>query len=538
MVSQPTKLPFGDISSKILKFLKTRNTATLNQIHSATKLSIKKIVNSLSILIYNRQIKYYIFNGKTFYILNSCEYVGWVFNDFYVKYILKIVDFNRDFYKESGDIEMYLGVVVKLVCSVGVSCDGLSSKEECFFDSLVLYGFVKSVSLEEIIDICKYNTNIDKEGGVNNKGSSYKGVNRVDSYKGVNRVDSYKGVSNSIDNYKGVNDRTNSIKGVNRVDSYKGVSNSIDNYKGVSNSIDNYKGVSNSIDNYKGVSERINSIKGVSDRTNSIKGVSNSIDTYKGGNTTIDKQHPVNNLFNNYKGVNDYDPPLNIDKISSKRLKGVKYYTLDLQALNHSILIYEGCKYIQKKYCKITRDVFSCIERSRGGTVSTLKGILPYNLIDIEIAVLLLKGVNILIENKGINKEGYVVNKGVLKHLIKMDILKGVIYNTSVIDGTISDITFEGVSDIDVVKGGVIRVLNMIVDKGVLEDSSVVRSSLLSSKVLRVVQCILLKIGMINLGVKDVIGKACYVWEECFDKGCYIIGNELSDNREKLILMI
>ncbi|TBT96721.1 hypothetical protein CWI37_2783p0010, partial [Hamiltosporidium tvaerminnensis] len=264
MVSQPTKLPFGDISSKILKFLKTRNTATLNQIHSATKLSIKKIVNSLSILIYNRQIKYYIFNGKTFYILNSCEYVGWVFNDFYVKYILKIVDFNRDFYKESGDIEMYLGVVVKLVCSVGVSCDGLSSKEECFFDSLVLYGFVKSVSLEEIIDICKYNTNIDKEGGVNNKGSSYKGVNRVDSYKGVNnkgssykgvsnsidnykgvnRVDTYKGVSNSIDNYKGVNDRTNSIKGVNRVDSYKGVSNSIDNYKGVSNSIDNYKGVS------------------------------------------------------------------------------------------------------------------------------------------------------------------------------------------------------------------------------------------------------------------------------------------------------
>ncbi|TBT97859.1 hypothetical protein CWI37_2039p0010, partial [Hamiltosporidium tvaerminnensis] len=259
---------------------------------------------------------------------------------------------------------------------------------------------------------------------------------------------------------------------------------------------------------------------------------------YKGVNTTIDKQHPVNNLFNNYKGVNDYDPPLNIDKISSKRLKGVKYYTLDLQALNHSILIYEGCKYIQKKYCKITRDVFSCIERSRGGTVSTLKGILPYNLIDIEIAVLLLKGVNILIENKGINKEGYVVNKGMLKHLIKMDILKGVIYNTSVIDSTISDITFEGVSDIDVVKGGVIRVLNMIVDKGVLEDSSVVRSSLLSSKVLRVVQCILLKIGMINLGVKDVIGKACYVWEECFDKGCYIIGNELSDNREKLILMI
>ncbi|TBU12747.1 hypothetical protein CWI38_0644p0010 [Hamiltosporidium tvaerminnensis] len=499
MVSQPTKLPFGDISSKILKFLKTRNTATLNQIHSATKLSIKKIVNSLSILIYNRQIKYYIFNGKTFYILNSCEYVGWVFNDFYVKYILKIVDFNRDFYKESGDIEMYLGVVVKLVCSVGVSCDGLSSKEECFFDSLVLYGFVKSVSLEEIIDICKYNTNIDKEGGVNNKGSSYKGVNRVDSYMGVN---------NKGNSYKGVSDRTNNIKGVNRVDTYKGVSNSIHNYKGVS------------------------------DRTNSIKGVSNSIDNYKGVNTTIDKQHPVNNLFNNYKGVNDYDPPLNIDKISSKRLKGVKYYTLDLQALNHSILIYEGCKYIQKKYCKITRDVFSCIERSRGGTVSTLKGILPYNLIDIEIAVLLLKGVNILIENKGINKEGYVVNKGMLKHLIKMDILKGVIYNTSVIDSTISDITFEGVSDIDVVKGGVIRVLNMIVDKGVLEDSSVVRSSLLSSKVLRVVQCILLKIGMINLGVKDVIGKACYVWEECFDKGCYIIGNELSDNREKLILMI
>ncbi|KAK1347769.1 hypothetical protein LUQ84_002751 [Hamiltosporidium tvaerminnensis] len=144
--------------------------------------------------------------------------------------------------------------------------------------------------------------------GVNNSVDNYKGVIKsVDGYKGVsNSVDGYKGVNDSIDGYKGVNDSVHGYKGVNdSKDSYEGVNNSKDSYKGVSNSVDGYKGVSNSVDGYKGVSNSVDGYKGVSNSVNGYNPVNNSIDNYNPVNNSTNEQHPFNNLSDNYHPVNN-----------------------------------------------------------------------------------------------------------------------------------------------------------------------------------------------------------------------------------------
>ncbi|TBU09342.1 putative sugar transporter [Hamiltosporidium magnivora] len=153
-------------------------------------------------------------------------------------------------------------------------------------------------SVNESVDCYKGVNDKDMVVGVNNSVDNYKGVIKsVDGYKGVNEsIDNYKGVIKSVDGYKGVNES---------IDGYKGVNDSVHGYKGVNDSKDSYEGVNNSKDSYKGVNNSKDNCKGVNDSVNGYNPVNNSIDNYNPVNNSTNEQHPFNNLSDNYHPVNN-----------------------------------------------------------------------------------------------------------------------------------------------------------------------------------------------------------------------------------------
>ncbi|KAK1349028.1 Ubiquitin carboxyl-terminal hydrolase 7 [Hamiltosporidium tvaerminnensis] len=119
-----------------------------------------------------------------------------------------------------------------------------------------------------------------------------RGVKVKEFIESVKRVGIECGVIRSImGSDKGSKDM---LEGVSDIGKEEGVSNSGTSYKGVSNSGSSYKGVSDS-SKEEGVSNCGSSYKGVINSSSSYKGVSNNIDKQHPVNNNTDTQHPVIN---------------------------------------------------------------------------------------------------------------------------------------------------------------------------------------------------------------------------------------------------